>query len=639
MGHFQTKLLLASTTALVTAASIANADPGGIDWNGWYIGAQVGITQHQATIEDQDFDWYGSAFDLLTLGGSAGVQAGFNSVENNRLLGFEAAINLLSNSEAYIYSSDVNIPSSANFLATLKARTGLAVDDTLLYVTGGLAYAGFDRSWTEFSDFSDSWPDLGASKLGVVVGFGIERALNDHWSVRGEYTASIFGENISVNPDGYPLRINDNIHRVSLAFNYSLGGGNEMPGIGAGVGTPADFSGGYIGAVLGAGTADISQNDIQYDYHAGTYDIGNTGGIVGATAGYNWQDGAGVFGVEARLAFSGMAESYDVDGGLYTTGIGAVGSLRARAGLAAGNTLMYVLGGLTAADVTNRYDNGANVSGIYSGLTVGVGVEQYISDSLSWNAEATYTLLDGLDDPTGHGYHGFADMLLLTAGVNYHIGGDRAVGSGALAPTHNWAGAYYGVDTSLLANVGSVWDQDYIEFGGQFDAVSLGAGLGGHIGHNWQNGSFVYGAVADIAFFTNDVAYTDLGYREVRSAMQAMATLRGRAGIASGNSLFYATGGLAAGSSILTHEYLPGPDTDSYDLSDLRTGIVLGLGMEHAVSDRASIKVEALMSKFGEQSYFNGDDCPGPPGFDGGACDAVGWDTNIQIKAGMSWSF
>lgn len=631
------RLPLLSTTALVASALGASAQQ--TNWNGAFVGAQLGFNQHSATYEDIDYDWYGATMDFLSNGGSVGVQFGYNMVTNNRLVGVVADLSVLSNDETKIYASDDRVPNKAKYLATLRGRTGLAVDDTLVFVTAGLAFSKFERSWTEFNDPSDSWPDLGATKTGVVLGFGVEHKFNDRWSVSGEYTVSMFGENESINGNNFPLRINDNIHRLSVSFNYALGNRGGSSGSASGTGTPADFAGSYVGAVLGFGYGQVGQSDIAYFNHGGTYDVDSSGTLAGLTAGYNWQMGATVLGVEARYTSAQMSATYNSGSvGDIDSGINQAFSLRGRAGMAAGNTLMYVLGGVTVADVSNSFSSDEDLSDRYTGLTVGAGVEQMLAGNLSWNIEGTYTRYDGEDDSNGNLFHGQADEVRIAAGLNYHLGtsGSRA-GSGSLSPTHDWSGGFYGVDAALLANKGSVWDQDYDQFGGTFDVTSLGGGIGAHVGFNWQSGSFVYGAIADIAAYSNDERRTSPGYREVASAIDMMATVRGRAGIASGQSLFYVTGGLALAKSELSHEEFG--STDSFDLDDPRVGTVVGMGLEHAFNDKMSFRVETLYSKFDDKSYYNGQSCSGPVGFDGGDCNMDGSDSNVQVKAGVSWAF
>ncbi|MDO6592052.1 MULTISPECIES: outer membrane protein [Rhodobacterales] len=636
------KLLLCATSVFALSAGTLSAQDLQHDWNGWYVGGQIGLSQHSATYEDVDYDWYGSTIDLLSLGGTAGVSLGYNTVTQNTLMGVQADIGVLSNSEETIYSSDVQIQNDLDVMAKLQGRVGHAVGDTVIYTSAGLAYANFERSWTEFNDVPDTWPDLGDGKVGVVLGFGLEQAINERLSVSGTFTSSLFGENTSVNPDGFPLRINDKVDELTFAVNYKLGDVSATGPAQPQAGSPANFAGAYGGARLGGAFADISTSDIGYYEWGGTYDIGNTGGLAAVSGGYNWQLGATVVGVEAQLAFADLSESYDNDFGTADTSMEQLASIRARAGMAVGDTMLYVLGGVTSAEVDNV--NESDTSGTYTGLTVGAGVEQFITDRVSWTAEGTYTLFDGQDDSDSadEGFYGTADLTTVAAGVNYYFGeAGRSTGAGAMAPSHDWSGGYYGADLIMLANEGSVQDPDYYESGDSYDVVSLGAGVGGHVGYNWQNGAFVYGAVADIAAYSNEEAQTVTGYREVSSAITAMATLRGRAGIASGNTLLYTTAGLGFVQSELEHAYLPSPNTSSFDLSDTRVGAVVGLGVEHALSDTMSVKLETLYFTSAEGDYAQDpvQGCGGPSGFDGGDCEMVGTDSNLSIKAGLSFAF
>jgi outer membrane immunogenic protein len=82
---------------------------------------------------------------------------------------------------------------SVQWLSTIRARAGMAVQDRLLlYVTGGLAVGGVNSqgsvnagvpgvSLTTWSG-SDS-----ATKTGYAVGAGAEWAFSDHWTAKAEY--------------------------------------------------------------------------------------------------------------------------------------------------------------------------------------------------------------------------------------------------------------------------------------------------------------------------------------------------------------------------------------------------------------------------------------------------------------------
>ncbi len=375
---------LLSATSVLALVSAANAQETGNTWDGWYLGGQFGLSQHKTTYEDIDFDWYGSTADIRSFGGMAGVGGGYNLVRNNTLMGLAADLSFLTNSKEDIFSSDVQIQNDADLLATVRGRVGHVVGDTVVYTTAGLAYANFERSWTEFEDIPDSWPDLGAGKLGVALGFGVEQAVNERLSIGGSFITSIYGENDSTNAEDFTLRINDRIHTLAVTANYRLGDVASQQGAAAANGTPADFSGAYAGARLGGGFADISASDIEYDDHGGTYDVGDTAAIGALSGGYNWQSGATVVGLELNAAFGDMSENFEAQNGDVSTAMDQVVSLRGRAGLAAGNTLLYVLGGISAAEVENSINSGDNeMNGTYTGLTVGAGVEQFFSGNLS----------------------------------------------------------------------------------------------------------------------------------------------------------------------------------------------------------------------------------------------------------------
>ncbi|WP_155936695.1 outer membrane protein [Mesorhizobium ciceri] len=107
---------------------------------------------------------------------------------------------------------------------------------------------------------------------------------------------------------------------------------------------PAGFnwSGGYVGinAGYGWGSADaVDPSSNFFEEDAGqTFDVSTDGFLGGVQAGYNWQSGAFVYGVEADLGYLGIrgdnfvVESPDNFG---STKLGVYGDLTARLGYAA----------------------------------------------------------------------------------------------------------------------------------------------------------------------------------------------------------------------------------------------------------------------------------------------------------------
>ena len=138
------------------------------------------------------------------------------------------------------------------------------------------------------------------------------------------------------------------------------------------------------------------------------------------------------------------------------------------------------------------------------------------------------------------------------------------------SPIYNWSGAYAGL------NLGYQW-------GETTNNPTRPAGIagGGQIGYNWQNGAFVFGGETDI-----QISGADDTFAPWKFANPWFGTLRGRAGYAISNVLFYGTGGLAFGE--LTGQ--------TFGLSESHTtaGWTAGVGAEVGFAPHWSAKIEYL---------------------------------------------
>ncbi len=167
-----------------------------------------------------------------------------------------------------------------------------------------------------------------------------------------------------------------------------------------------DWSGPYVG-VFGAaiavdGTYDATctaavppcdrptYTDIE---HSG---IGYAGGILG---GWNYQIDSFVMGIEGDWAFGGKVATNDEPGIDTDLSFNNIATVRARAGFALDNTLLYFTGGLAAVDM----EFGAVMSSTESdsewvyGWTAGGGLEHAFSDNFSGRIEYLYVGLDDAD--------------------------------------------------------------------------------------------------------------------------------------------------------------------------------------------------------------------------------------------------
>ena len=121
----------------------------GYNWSGFYAGVNIGHAGHRTGFEDAEYEWYGSTFYLNEDGLAYGVQGGYNWQYGATVFGVEADITGFTNSADTIFSVGNAIENDLNWMASLRGRAGLGLDRTLLYFTGGLAVADFDRSWIE----------------------------------------------------------------------------------------------------------------------------------------------------------------------------------------------------------------------------------------------------------------------------------------------------------------------------------------------------------------------------------------------------------------------------------------------------------------------------------------------------------
>ena len=144
---------------------------------------------------------------------------------------------------------------------------------------------------------------------------------------------------------------------------------------------------------------------------------------------------------------------------------------------------------------------------------------------------------------------------------------------------YNWGGGYAGL------NVGYEW-------GAITNSSGSPSGLEGGLqaGYNWQSGQFVFGGETDI-----QVTGADDTFAPWKFANPWFGTLRGRAGYAMNNVLFYGTFGLAYGQIKGTFLGL--------DESKTHVGWAGGLGMEVGFTPNWSAKIEYLYMDLSNRAY------------------------------------
>ncbi len=161
---------LAAASCAASAADIYKGEGGlkddavympPITWTGFYAGVHAGVA-FNSDITFDDYEPY--RIDNAFIGG---VHVGYNwQTPSNWVYGVEASLSFMNdNWEDY----DVT-----DYLASIRGRLGYAMDNTLVYATGGVAFLGYDDKFSE-GDWDDG--------VGYVVGGGAEYKLTSNISV------------------------------------------------------------------------------------------------------------------------------------------------------------------------------------------------------------------------------------------------------------------------------------------------------------------------------------------------------------------------------------------------------------------------------------------------------------------------
>jgi opacity protein-like surface antigen len=179
---------------------------------------------------------------------------------------------------------------------------------------------------------------------------------------------------------------------------------------------------GFYAGIVGTGAMFTNtQEDHWCDYACDAPTASGFDAAIGGTAGFNWVEGNALIGVEADIStgFSNeVTVLYDVppgaDGMQWNADWDWLATVRARAGLTQGNTVVYATAGVafagvnyeaaeirndvkTACDPTDTFDC-ASYSDTEVGIALGAGVEIAVSPGMTAKLEYMYV---GMPDAKG----------------------------------------------------------------------------------------------------------------------------------------------------------------------------------------------------------------------------------------------
>ena len=211
---------------------------------GFYAGANVGVAAHGTKWEETfaDFpDYQDNPLSQTRTGFTGGGQIGYNRVRCNTLFGIEGDFNLADiNSRTDHFHAPtgaltndwLRLSDSMRSFATLRARMGFVADHTLFYATGGLAWANLKHHLDDINHINSGLvnPTFSEWKTGWTVGAGMEHALTERVSLKGEVLYMNFGNlkyslNDAPAPDVYNFKNHSDAWTARVGVNFKLGEG------------------------------------------------------------------------------------------------------------------------------------------------------------------------------------------------------------------------------------------------------------------------------------------------------------------------------------------------------------------------------------------------------------------------------
>lgn len=163
-------------------------------WTGAYVGVNLG------------YQFGSAAFSMNPSGFAGGLQAGYNYQINQLVIGAETDFQFSGAEDtfaAYKFSNP--------WFGTLRGRVGWAMNNVLIYGTGGFAYGGGEVEWLGWSQSK--------THTGWTAGAGIEVAFTPNWSARAEYLyVDLTKENYTM--VGLTTNIESSIVRFGLNYRF-----------------------------------------------------------------------------------------------------------------------------------------------------------------------------------------------------------------------------------------------------------------------------------------------------------------------------------------------------------------------------------------------------------------------------------
>ena len=227
------KKKLVTVTALALSAIASPAVAETTDWSGPYVGAYAGMNANETDVTGNYLisntgtaDAPGISGNALAAGGTLGYNV---QVDDSFVIGLEGDFGTGAKRSNSIETSICMGPGSCtqftntwksnpNWLATVRARAGLASGNTLFYVTGGLAVSDTNVSYSPGANPIEEKK----TSTGYAAGVGVEHRLGHGFSVKAEYLRMSFSHVVAYAPSSIGVDFKPTVNSLRLGVNYAF---------------------------------------------------------------------------------------------------------------------------------------------------------------------------------------------------------------------------------------------------------------------------------------------------------------------------------------------------------------------------------------------------------------------------------
>ncbi len=173
------------------------------NWSGPYFGVSAGYGLGKTTIDDQDCNVSCSSQTLTPAGGLFGLTLGYNYQVGNAVVGVEADTSAVVGANSRKATDWPSLHKAAfNGLSTIRLRGGLAVNNALIYATGGLAVVNTDVSAWGNQTYGNYGFSQNNVQYGLAVGGGMEFSISKEISAKFEYLFVTFPSKSNIHDQG-----------------------------------------------------------------------------------------------------------------------------------------------------------------------------------------------------------------------------------------------------------------------------------------------------------------------------------------------------------------------------------------------------------------------------------------------------